>query len=598
MKTMKKGALTFLALVFAACSFAQSLEDGIKALYYEKTKTAVQALEKVVAGKPKDGPSIYWLGQAYLADYRQSNYANDGLTKAKTLYQQALQGGVNDPLIWVGSGQIAMFEGKDVAAAKQQFEQAITNSKGKKGAENADILNAIGRATAYGDSKHGDAQYGVDVLKRAAAIDLKNPDIDINLGVNYLKLGTEHGGDAVQAFTDATTRDPKYAAGFYRVGRIYQGQDNKQSMDEWYAKAIGADQAYAPVYFAYFDYYKDKDVNAAKDYLSQYVNLADKDCQTAYYEADYLFRAGKYAESLAKADSMANGDCKTFDRLNMLYAYDYDRSGDSIKARDYLKKFFSVTGAPQPDDYVLAGSVYSKFADMADTAEAYLSKAIELDTVKANKLKYAQKAIDIFTKSGNVYALAKWYGIQSKLSGEPKMSEAKYYKLGQAALNALSTAQDSVVAMKYYTLTDSVAKAYIAGYPDKPQGYSLLVNAAKKADRDTSKGIAIQPIATANEFYKKDTATTSKNLRFLNDYYLVFFYLYHEKASPRIDNYKKARDICNDMMTYLDPASDSYKFAESTSKQLTGSIDKFEKGGAKPATGGGGTAKPKPASQK
>lgn len=597
---MKKGALTFLALAFAACSFAQSLEDGIKALYYEKTKSAVQALEKVVSGKPKDGPSIYWLGQAYLADYRQSNYSNDGLSKAKALYQKALQDGVNDPLIWVGSGQIGMFEGKDVAAAKQQFEQAITNSKGKKGAENADVLNAIGRATAYGDSKHGDAQYGVDVLKRAAAADPKNPDIDINLGVNYLKLGTEHGGDAVQAFTDATTRDPKYAAGFYRVGRIYQGQDNKQSMDEWYAKAIAADQAYAPVYFAYFDYYKDKDVNAAKDYLSQYVNLADKDCQTAYYEADYLFRAGKYAESLAKADSMANGDCKTFDRLNMLYAYDYDRSGDSIKARDYLKKFFTISGAPQADDYVLAGKVYSKFPDMADTAEAYLTKAIEVDTVKANKIKYAGQAIEIFTKSNNLKGLVKWYGIQAQLTGETKLSEAKYYKLTQAGVTAIGAATDSVAAMGYYTLTDSLAKAYIAAYPDKPQGYSALVNAAKKADKDSTKGLAIQPIATANEFYKKDTATTSKNLRFLNDYYMVFYYLYHEKASPRIDNYKKAVDICNEMKTYLDPASDSYKFAESTAKQLQGAIDKVEKGGSKPASGGTGSKSSgtKPASQK
>lgn len=594
---MKKGALTTLALVFAACSFAQSVDDGIKALYYGKTKTAVQALEKVVAGKPKDGPSVYWLGQAYLAEYKQSGYTNDGLAKAKTLYQKALQDGVNDPLIWVGSGQVGMYEG-NTAAAKQQFEQAITNSKGKKGAENADILNAIGRATAYGDSKHGDAQYGVDVLKRAAAIDAKNPDIDINLGVNYLKLGTEHGGDAVQAFTDATVRDPKYAAGYYRVGLIYQGQDNKQSMDEWYAKAIAADQAYAPVYFSYFDYYKDKDINAAKDYLSTYVNLADKDCQTAYFEADYLFRAGKYQESLAKADSMANGDCKTFDRLNMLYAYDYDRSGDSIKARDYLKKFFSVSGAPQPDDYVLAGKVYSKFPDMADTAAVYLEKAIEVDTVKANKLKYVKSAIEIFSKSKSLKELVKWYGIEAKLTGDTKLSEVAYYKVGQAGLDAITEAQDSVTTKGYYTLTDSIAKAYIAAYPDKPQGYSLLVNAGKKADKDSSQGLAVPAIAIANEFYKKDTATVSKNLRFLNDYYLVFYYLYHEKASPRIENYKKAVEICNEMKTYLDPASDSYKFAESTAKQLQGAIDKVEKGSSKPASGSGGTTKPKTGSQK
>jgi hypothetical protein len=108
MTTMKKAVFTFLAVaVTSSFAFSQTVDDGIKFLYYGRVKSAEQALEKVVAGKPKDGLSIYWLGQAYLAQYHATEN-KDELAKAKTLYQQALQNGVNDPWIWVGSGHVTL----------------------------------------------------------------------------------------------------------------------------------------------------------------------------------------------------------------------------------------------------------------------------------------------------------------------------------------------------------------------------------------------------------------------------------------------------------------------------------------------------------
>ncbi|HWB26032.1 MAG TPA: hypothetical protein VG738_11160 [Chitinophagaceae bacterium] len=591
---MKKSAFTLLALTFATYAFSQTLDDGKKFLYYEKSKSAIQALEKVVASKPKDAESIYWLGQAYLLDYSLSHYANaDDFNKAKQLYQQALQNGVNDPWIWVGSGQVMAYEG-NLAGAKQQWEQAITASttKGRKGGENADILNAVGRANAYGGSKYGDAQYGIDVLKRAAAIDTKNPDIDINLGICYEKLGNEHGGEAVQAFTDATVRDPKYAAGYFRIGLIYQSQDNKALMDEWYAKAIGADQAYGPVYFEYFSYYKDKDVNAAKDYLDSYIANSDQDCNTSYFQADYLFRAGKYQESLAKADSMANGDCKTFARINMLYAYDYDRLGDSVKSRSYLEKFFATATDPLPDDYVLAGKVYAKFPGYEDTASVYLHKAVDLDTVKKNKIEYASTAVTIMQKAEKLRPLIDWVKIKSDLIGDTKLSEYNFYVIGTAAIDAIDTSKDSTTIMQQYLLADSIAKAYIAAYPDKSQGYNSEVIAAKKADKDTTWGLALGPIATADKFFEADTSARSKKLLFLNGYYELLYFLRYAKDAPRIEEYKRAVQLIDELLPYFtDPNSEENKYFTQTRAAIQASIDKYEKGkqqsssGTKPSGG-------------
>src|SRR5215510_7878565 len=100
MKTMKKTILTLLAFALAT-SFAisQSVDDGIKFLYYERIKSAAETLEKVVASKPKDAVAIYWLGQAYLEVYTLAGN-KEYLAKTKSLYQKALTDGVNDPWIW------------------------------------------------------------------------------------------------------------------------------------------------------------------------------------------------------------------------------------------------------------------------------------------------------------------------------------------------------------------------------------------------------------------------------------------------------------------------------------------------------------------
>lgn len=590
MKTMKKTAFTFLALAFTTFAFSQTVDDGIKFIYYGKTKSAIGALEKVVAAKPKDAISIYWLGQAYLEDYVALGTPED-LTKAKALYQQALQNGVNDPWIWVGSGHVTVLEGGDLNAAKQQFEQAITSTKGKKGVENADILDAVGRAMSDAGSKFGDAQYAVDKLKRAAEIDTKNPDIDINLGIAYLKLGSEHGGDAVQAFTDATVRDPKYALAYYKIGNIYKSQDNKASMDEWFGKAIAADQNFGPVYLAYFDYYSQRDVNAAKEYLDKYIALADKDCSTAYFQADYLFRAGKYQESLTAGQAMEAGECKNYPKLNILFAYNYDRLGDSIKARDFLQKFFASNPEKiEPDFYILAGKVYSKFPGFEDTAEVYLGKAIAQDTIKKNQLEYAKTAYDLMIKSNKLALASKYASLKAKLQGNDKISEFDFYTLTTGAINAIDTTKDSVTIMHQYLVADSFAKAYIAAYPDKPQGYNSSVVAAKKADKDTTWGLALGPIAVTDAFLEKDTAVRSKKLLFLNGYYELLYFMRYAKDTTRLEEYKRAIKLIDELLPYFtDPNSEENKYFTQTRAAIQTAVDKFEKNKNAPAKSSGGT---------
>ncbi len=559
---MKKTIVTLFALIgMFSVSFAQSTDDGIKFLYYERMKSAKETLEKVVASKPTDAYAIYWLGQAYIAD--------GDVPGAKAVYQKALQAGVNDPWLWVGMGHITLLENGDVNAARQQFEQAITTSttKGKKGGENADILNAIGRANADGSSKQGDVQYGIDVLKRALLIDLKNPDIDINLGLLYLKQGIEHGGDAVAAFRDASIRNPQYARAYYRMGRVYQAQNNKESMENEYNKAVGADPAFGPVYLSYFLYYENRDVNKAKEYLDKYVANSDKDCNTEYYVANYLFRAGRYQESLDKAKQMEAGVCKDFARIPVLFAYNYDRLGDSVQAKSYIEKFFATAPAAkiQSDDYGFAGKLIAKFPGSEAAAAAMLRKAIEVDTVLSNKIDFANTGATIFANAKMYDSQLVWLNMVVVFKG--KTSESDYYKLSSAAV----TAKNCIYA-------DSISKAYVAAFPDKPQGYSFQVSAAKCLDPDSTKGLVVEPMNAYITYLMKDTAANKTKL-YSSYNYLLTYYINYAK------DYPKALEVADKMMA-LYTAGEEYDYVVNVKKAVQQAMNR------RSGSGGGGGTKP------
>jgi len=111
---MKKLILSFCS-VLSVCAFvtAQNVNDGIKFINYQRYTSAKQTLQKAVAANPKDPLANYWLGQAYIG--------NKQIDSAKIVYQNALNAGVNDPWIWIGSGEVEILQGGDVNAAKQKF---------------------------------------------------------------------------------------------------------------------------------------------------------------------------------------------------------------------------------------------------------------------------------------------------------------------------------------------------------------------------------------------------------------------------------------------------------------------------------------------
>ena len=488
---MKKLALMCTGILLIASGLvAQVVESplalGVKLLNYEKNKSALVFFKEAADKNPTDGETIFWYGQSMLAQNYNGIPTTESIKKAKEVYQSALQANPNNPWLLVGVSHIQALEGADMNAVKQNFEVAITTSlivKGKyKGKPSQDIINAIGRV--YAELPIAlDHTYAIDKLKETvSAYDVVNPNLYIHLGINYLKLGGEHGGEAVSAFQEAFTRDPKNAYPHYRIGKIYLTQNNKESLEENFRKALEIDPEFAPVYFSLFTYYSLYNTDTAKKNLDLFLKYADKDPVYDFYNADYLFRVGQYEASLQKAKALeASVSIAELPRLGVLLGYNYDRIGDSTQAKNYIEKFLAnnPTDKILNSDYELAVKVLSKFSGNQTVLADLLQKAIAADPLKENKLKYYKLGIDMLEKSNMYTEELKWYTDYSNLRG--LKDEVYYYKMSSIAVNA----KEGTIAM-------NVSKEYMTAFPEKPQGYTLYVKGAKLLDTANNLGILFQ----------------------------------------------------------------------------------------------------------
>jgi hypothetical protein len=586
---MKKFLLLLMACVLIQTTMFAQYADGIRLLNYEKNKSARETFQKLVDASPQDPQSIYWLGQALLAT-DGGDPSKDQIASAKALYQKGLGSIGSDPWLVTGMGHIELLERGDINSIKQKFEQAITAStetKGKnKGKANPGILNAIGRANAKVGSGLGDNLYAIEKLNQAGQLDLTNPDIFINKGINYLKMGGENGGEAVKAYQEAISRDPKSALAYYRIGKVYQSQNNKELFEQNFDNAITADPTCPLPYFAYYLNYANRDVNKAKEYLDKYVANADKDPKTDYFVAEYLFRAGKNDESLAKIQELEKSAGLTeIPRLSMLYAYNYDRKGDSVQAKANLEKFFANAPADkiEPTDYELAVKVLTKFPGSEAQAATYLEKAIATDTSRINKLAYMQQGADMYAKAKNPAEQLNWMKRMVELKGTT--SESDYYKITAAALSA-----------KDYPQTLDWAKKYMAAFPDKPQPYSFYRRAAIASDPDTTSGKGVEQLQYIDSIYNLNKDKYKKEL-FLNKYYTILYYINKQNTLKKSPDFKVKSDgtktevvdqflgICQKSLEvtdkmielYPDAADDNNKFAQSVKGEIQKNFDYYSK---------------------
>ena len=564
---MKRVAFIMFSSLTVLSASSQSIADGVKAVYYEKYKTAKDIFQKLITANPADAEANYWLGQVDLDQ--------DDIAAARAVYAKAITATNQNPLIVVGMGHVELLEGK-AADAKAHFDAALAATNNKKGGD-VKILTAVGRANADGDSKTGDPAFGIEKLAAAAKLDVKDPEILVLSGISQLKRGGEYGGPAKQAYEEALNRDPKYARAKLRIAKIFQSQGNPSIFIPLMEEATQLDPAYGPAWLALSQYYAKRDVNKAKEYIEKFVGVAEKDCNTDFYYADYLLQAGDKEGALAKAKQMETSGCsaETYPPIYKLYALAYDRLGDSVAAKANVEKYIAkqIPGKLVGDDYALQAAILTKFPGEEANVEAAVNKAVDMDTSVENKLAILRN-------------IAATFGARNNFAGQYK------------ALNRMMELRSDTTARNYYFLIDAAMKAnefaaaskfsqmYIASYPEQAQGYYYHAKAEIALDADTSKGTAVPAVQQYIDYLQKDTVKNKRSI-VSQYYYLIPYFANHGE-------WQKALDAINAVLV-LDPANAYALGAKPTAeKQVKGGNGVPDKKEPAAKQGNAAGAKPSP----
>ena len=568
-----KNKMRFSLLVAGVASlcnvaFAQSVDQGKKFLYYQRYKSANDVFDKILASNPNNIDAVYWKGQTLLAT-KDSTAAGD-------LYSKALQTNGNAPMLLAGMGGVELRMHK-VADAKARFETAISLSKAK----DVNVLNAV--ADANIDARDGDAAYAIEKLNLATQIkNFNNPDTYLLLGDAYRKQ--IDGGNAVQNYQKALTLDAKLAEAKYKIGKIYETQNNKEFFLQAFDDAIALDPLYAPAYYELFYYWYFRDVNKAATYLDKFIANADPGPEVEYLKTDFLFASTKYADAKTKAQGLVTslGD-KVSPRMYKLIAYACDTLGDIPCATQNIATYFTKQdpAAIVPADYEERAHINSKQSDSAVILTAFddYKKAIQLDTIPENKAKYAAEANDLAKKLGNKKALADVAAITYATKKNPTNTDL--YNWGFANYSAGN-----------YKTADSIfCGIYESKYPTEIFGY--LWCAKSKAAQDDSlntQGLAVEPYKKLAEMARAmdstaKAANSPDSIKYKSQVVSSYFFL-----AGYYNDIKKDKPAAIDYMQKVlevDPTNTSaQKILAVLTKPPARQPARPASGGAKPKAGG------------
>jgi tetratricopeptide (TPR) repeat protein len=485
---------------------AQTLEQGKQFLYYERYQSAQSAFEKALNANPNNIEAVYWLGQTMI--HRRDTRDTAG---AKALYQKMLAANANPPLILVGMGHVELLYGNK-ADAKQRFETALSLTKEK----DINVLNAV--AYANTDAKAGDPAYALEKLNVATQIKRFNdPETYILMGDAYRKQ--LDGGNAVTSYTKALGLNPKLAEAHMKTGIIYLTQNNREFFLPEFDAAIAADPAYAPVYEQLFLYWYLRDVNKAAQYLEKYAANSDQGPDLEYMKAGMLYVSGKVAESRTRAQQLIGQyGANVNPRMYKLVAFASDSLGDYTAAREAMGNFLAKADSTiiLATDYEEYGKIYGRLQDSATRIMAfqYYGRAIAMDTLDADKAKFAGEALELAKQVHDKQASAYISGAVYNSLKNPSNSDL--FKYGMANYSAGN-----------YKKADSIfCGTYESKYPTEVFGY-LWCAKSKQAQDDSlnSQGLAVEAYEKLASFARSIPDSAKYKSQVIGAYfYLASYY--------------------------------------------------------------------------
>lgn len=393
---MKKTIFAILASgLVMSVSTAQTIQEGMTHLYADRWQSAVGVFQKLLAQNPNNIEASYWLGQTY--------FDMDDNNMAKEVYEKGLAASNNAPLLLVGKGHYLLAE-KQVNEARQNFETAISMSKDKKGKDNPEILNAIGRA--HTDAKMGDYKYAEQILRTASELNTKNPDILLNLGNAIRKARPgEAGRDAYEAYRRAIDLNPNFAYAYVRIAKLFETQRNWELVLENLNKAISVDPNFSFAYYELFYYYFARlDFPNAEKYFNKYVETRPNEdkWEHDFLNAQLCWVKKDFDCAISKGESVRSlQGAKVKPRVLRLLAYAYLDKKDFAKAKAADDEFFAKEkDGFNPADYKRKAEIAAGSGVPCEELFGIYMAGAAADTILQDRIDYMVDAAKDFEKRG------------------------------------------------------------------------------------------------------------------------------------------------------------------------------------------------------
>lgn len=490
---MKRMAILPVLLSVSMTISAQDIAEVKDLLYNERYASAEQLLEQKVADPAHDAELNYLLIKTYFEQDKKEE-----ATQFVESHHEAIPG--TEPMNHIAYGRYLLGIG-NTTEADTFFDQLLEDRKTKK---NPLLLMTI--AEAYIDAEKGDAKKALAVLDMASNKDKKNAEMDVLRGKAYRKLGD--GSNAYLAYKDALEKDPSNLQAHYLMGKIFVTQKNTSIYMEHFNKAYEIDSTYVPVLDELYDHYYYRDTKEARKYLSAYIANADKSIENDYRWTDMLYLAGDYNAAIASAKELLKNEKEDAQpRLYKLIAYAYEASGDSLSAKNSIEKYFAKEEPSKwiAADYDFRARMAQKTGDEINAMNYYI-KAAELDSLPANKIKYAGQIADLAKGLKDYHTQAIWLGNFNRWNENSTNVDLFYWGIAH-------------YYAREYAESDSVFAQYVAKYPEHIAGYYW--RATNNAAIDTA-----MALGTAVPFYEKVVEMAEKENKDENKPRLVKAYSY------------------------------------------------------------------------
>lgn len=495
---MKK--LIFVPVIFFMMggSKAQSLAEARKLLYYDRYDGAAHQLHSFLEANPINSEGWLLLTQVYIHQKRVPAL-RDTLSKMPYDVQQ-------QPLGICAYGQLLLQQHRK-DSAMSCFQKALQMTKEK----DVPVLLAVARAQETADSTDANYAFAIEVLNKAIKRDKRDPDLYVELGNIYRRL--MDGTNSYKAYQDALAQDPRDVEALYRLGKIFVTQNNPEMYLKYFNDAVAADPLYGPAWYELYYHYYFRDVNKAKEYLDHYIAAADPSIDNDYLVTDLLYSSRKYPEAIDHAQRLISNQGKvTEPRLYKLIAYSYKEQHDSLKALDYMTRYFQVqhdTGFVVKD-YSTMGEIYASLGK-PDSAAVYFVKAGNLENDSTARIEYTRKLAGLYKQQKDYSNQALWLG--RYYCGNSKASNLDLFNWGLAHYMA-----------KEYTPADSVFGLYETKYPEQDFGYYWRARCDAAIDTAMASGMAIPHYTKLIEIDAKDTTNKTSRKHLIEAYGYIAAY--------------------------------------------------------------------------